>query len=330
MITSKNNSKAEYNVLIVGAGNIGALYDSPDSQSCLTHSHAFFKHEGFNLLGFVDSNTDRAEKAAERWRRKAYKTVKEAFLQEKVDIVSVAVPVSNHYKILKELSSYPVKLVFTEKPLTKTLEEGKEIVDIYNKKEIPAAMNYIRRFAPEFEEIKKNIELNIYGDYLTGTAYYGKGIINNGSHIIDLLNFFNFHIKKIIPIDTVADFSKEDRTVSAVLVFRNNRKFFLEAVDCRNYEIFEMDLLFEKKRVKIIDTGFKIEEYDIAENELFKGYRNPVKRKERETALASSLFFAAHNIYEFLTENKSLKCNLSDGYKTLETCIKILETEPEL
>ena len=43
-----------FNVLIIGAGNIGALYDTPDMDKVLTHAHAFSIINGFKLLGFVD------------------------------------------------------------------------------------------------------------------------------------------------------------------------------------------------------------------------------------------------------------------------------------
>jgi len=50
---------------------------------------------------------------------------------------------------------------------------------------------------------------------------------------------------------------------------KNKRNFFLQKVSCQNYTIFEMDLLFEKKRIRIIDSGLKIEEYDL--NEFING-----------------------------------------------------------
>ena len=49
-------TKRTYNVLIVGAGNIGSGYDNPNSIEFLTHAHAFVNHDGFNLIGFVEPN----------------------------------------------------------------------------------------------------------------------------------------------------------------------------------------------------------------------------------------------------------------------------------
>lgn len=62
-----------YNVLIIGAGNIGAFFDMPYSKNVLTHAHAFSKVEGFNLLGFVDVDNKKAIEAANIWNAKALK-----------------------------------------------------------------------------------------------------------------------------------------------------------------------------------------------------------------------------------------------------------------
>ena len=59
-------TKTTYNVLIVGAGDIGSGFDNPNSTEVLTHAHAFVKHEGFNLIGFVEPNKGVALNAAKK------------------------------------------------------------------------------------------------------------------------------------------------------------------------------------------------------------------------------------------------------------------------
>lgn len=315
--------RPQYNVLIIGAGNIGALFDKPHSNEILTHAHAYWKHKGYNLLGFIDTKKNKAQKAVSIWGGKAYFSIQQAFREEKIDVVSVAVPDKYHFEVLKELSQFPVKLVFTEKPLTKTLQEADRIFKLYNKKNIPVAVNYSRRFVPEFQKISSDIKKGFYGAYLTGTGYYGKGIIHNGSHIIDILRFFNREVKRVKSISSKSDFYKDDKSVSSILFFDDNTQFFLQYADGRLYTLFEIDLLFEKKRIRIINSGFKIEEYKIKQDKVFKGYRNLIKTNEINTSLGNSLYYAADNIYEYLTKEEKLKCDLEDGYKALETCIQI-------
>ena len=72
----------------------------------------------------------------------------------------------------------------------------------------------------------------------------------------------------------------------------------------RKKTVFEIDLLFSKKRVRIINSGFKIEEYEVKENRIFKGYKNIVKVKETTTSINNALFYAVEDIYNYLTKKK--------------------------
>ena len=284
-----------YNVIIIGAGNIGAFFDSPEDDKVLSHAHAFKEHEGFNLLGFVDIDIDKAKKAASVWGGKAFKDIEEAFNATRIDVAVVAVPDEYHYSILKKLSGFPLRVVFTEKPIARTLNEAEDINRKFIEKNIGMVVNYSRRFVPAFEKIKKEISEGAYGAYLTGTGYYGKGIIHNGSHLIDLLMFFIGDIKEIVPLGELADFYEDDKSVSAVLAFEDKKQFFLQYVDCRKYTLFELDLLFEMKRIRIFDLGFKIEEYDVQDSKVFNGYRNIVKTAVYDTSLKrkfTSMYFA--------------------------------------
>lgn len=317
------NSIIKYNVLIIGAGNIGALFDKPESETILTHAHAFTVHEGFNLLGFVDIDEDKSRQAAELWGCRSFKNIDEAFNYEKIDVACVAVTDEYHYNVLKEISKFPLKIVFAEKPLTKTLDEANEIIKIFKDRNIDLVVNYSRRFVPEFEKIKKDIDGGVYGEYLTGTGYYGKGIIHNGSHLIDLLRYLIGEIDTIKPVSYIQDFYPNDKSISAVLTFGDNKPFFLQYADCRKFTMFEIDFLFERKRIRIFDLGFKIEEYDVQESKIFKGYKNIVKIAEINTSLHNALFNATENIYKHLTEGQNLKCSLEEGYNTLRTSIII-------
>lgn len=316
----------KYNVLIVGAGNIGAFFDTSESEEILTHAHAFTNHGEFNLIGFFDTDIKKAQKAAELWGCKAFGNIDDCFNSESIDIVSIATPDECHYSILKEISKLPLKIVFVEKPITKTISEAKEIIQIFKDSNIDIIVNYSRRFVPEFDKIKNDIASGNYGEYLTGTGYYGKGIIHNGSHLIDLLRYLIGEIDTIKPIDNISDFRSDDKSISAVLTFENNMPFFVQIVDCRKYTIFEVDLLFEKKRIKICNSGLKIEEYNVQKDKVFKDYKNIVKEVDTDTSLHNALYNAVENIYKHMTEGQNLKCNIEDGFKTLQTSIKIKES----
>lgn len=314
----------KYSVLIIGAGKQGAFFDNPKSKNILTHAHAFTKHKGFKLLGFVDTNKQKAQEAASIWRGKAFYSLEEAFKKEKVDVVCVVVPDEFHYQILKKLSSFKLELIFTEKPLAKKLAEIDDLLKIYQQKK-PVLVNYSRRFLPEFEGIKEKIDEGLYGNFIAGTGYYGKGLLHYGSHLIDLLRWYFGEVKDFQVVDVIDDFTRDDPSFSLILTLNHKRRFFLQAVDCRLFSIFEIDLLFEKRRIVIKDAGAKIEEYVIKENQISKGYKSMVKTRERNIDSRGLTYHAVENIYHFLTKGENLKCDLKEGYKTAKTCIKIYQ-----
>ncbi|MDR5586528.1 MULTISPECIES: Gfo/Idh/MocA family oxidoreductase [Clostridium] len=313
----------KYNVLIVGAGNIGAFFDNPSSENILTHAHAFLKIEGFNLLGFVETSKKKGEEAAKLWKVNYFSTIEEAFSENDIDVVSICVPDNYHYSILKKISNFPIKLVFCEKPLVKNINEANEIIRIYKEKNIRCLVNYSRRFVAEFSILKDSILEGNYGKFLCGSGYYGKGVLHNGSHLIDLLRYLIGEIKDFKVINHSYDFYDDDPSVSAVLNFENGGDFVMQNIPYYNYTIFELELLFEKKRIKIIDSGFKIQEYSVSDSKVFSGYKNLFKEKEYETELNKAMLNAVTNIYNNLIYNEKLNCVLEDGYKDMEICERL-------
>lgn len=312
-------------MVIIGAGNIGAFFDTPNSKNILTHAHAFKQHGGFNLRGFIDIDKLQAKKAAKLWDCQAFPSLREAFKQEKIDVIVVAASDEAHYDILKEISSYKIKLVVAEKPLTTTISEAKRIVDIYHQKNIPLVVNYTRRFVPELAIIQEKIKNKYYGEFIAGNAYYGKGLFHNGSHTIDLLRWFIGELKSSKIISNLNDFDPDDPSVTAILTFMNNKKLYLQAVDSHLYTVFETDLLFTRGRIVIERGSLLIEEYQITRNKLFTGYKNLIKIKSIESGRVQALSYLVDNVYNFLHKQEKLKCSLDEGYKTLLTCFKIRE-----
>jgi predicted dehydrogenase len=322
-LTKVNHSNPPFNALIIGAGNIGAFFDTPNSEAILTHAHAYKNHQNFNLVGFIDKDPTKAKEAAKLWNCRSFNNLEEAFKEGSIDVVSVTAPDDYHYEILKNLSHLPLKLIFAEKPLAKTIKEAEEIVSIYQSKNIPVLVNYSRRFVNEFSSIKENIESGLYGKYIVGNGYYGKGILHNGSHMIDLLRFLIGEISDFNCLNKVNDFYPDDPSISAYLQFSNGSSFNLNAVDCRDFTIFEADFIFEKARIRMLNSGFVIEEYFVEDNKIFKGYKNLNLKNVINTSLSFALANSADNIAKHLTESQPLKCSLNDGYKALEVALKI-------
>ena len=196
MSSVKKPKKVKYKAVIIGAGRIGAQFDFPKNKEILTHAHAYYKHPKVKLMGFFDVNKGAAKKAAKKWGCNAYFDLTEMFKNEKPDIVSICTPDKFHYSVLLKVVKYKPKIVICEKPITTSLEHTRKIIKFYKKAGVSILINYPRRFDKKIHVIKKAIDEGRYGKILCASGIYTKGILHNGSHLIDLCYFLFGKMKK--------------------------------------------------------------------------------------------------------------------------------------
>lgn len=315
-----------YSVLIAGAGQIGAFYDQPGSAEVLSHAHAFHQHPGFSLLGFVDSDPAKAASAATRWGGRAYPDLEQA-LADLPEVVVVAVPDEYHYEILMRLAAEPgIKLVLAEKPLCSTLAQAREIEALYARNGKALAVNYLRRFVKNFRNSRLAIRTRHYGEFLGGSGCYGKGLMHNGSHMLDFLRFMIGDIERVTAVDCLHDAYEDDPSYSAVCMVAGQRPFYLQAVDSRYFFIFEMDLLFTEGRIQIRDAGMHAYYSAVQEDPLFAGYNRLAPVFDCDTGLDQGMAQMADHLYSYLQDEVLLACTGHDGVEAMRICLEIRES----
>ena len=308
-----------YQVVIIGAGNIAARFDYPQSQDILTHAHVFSSYPGFLLRGFYDKDLEKSKEAARIWGGQAYESIEQAM--KNTDIMICCVPDLYHGQVLREAVSYHPRLVVVEKPVASSLNEAEYIQNLYKDK-IPVAVNYSRRYIKEMQELKNDIKQ--YGRFLKGIGYYGKGLKHNGSHMLDLLNYFFGNIQDVqVILDSINDYEETDLSKDAVLKIQDS-PFHMVAIDSKLVTIFEMELFFQNFRIRILDGGSKIEKYRVELSGPYEGYKKYVLWEEQNVNCSHAMLGLAENIKEFLDNGKKLECTIEDGIHVLKTC-KLIE-----
>lgn len=325
MSEQKKHRRVKYKAIIIGAGKIAAQFDSPKSKEILTHAHAYTKHSKINLVGFFDITETAAKKAAKKWNCQSYSDLDKMFKSIRPDIISICTPDKTHFVVLKKIAKYKPKLIICEKPITENLESTKKIIKLYQKIDIPILINYRRRFDKKIQEIKKEIESKKYGKVLCASGIYTKGIIHNGSHLIDLCRYLFGEIKKSNIYYTISDYSQKDRNVSGFLQFEKCRQFHLMVGDERKFSIFELDIISEKKRWHFFDEGYNIAIEKIIPDPLFAGYRCLSKSITKKTSLDKAMFSLINNAVECLEYKKPLLCDAENALKTQKVCELLLK-----
>ena len=122
-----------FDVLIVGLGQIGMGYDlNLDAKKYVySHASAFDQHEGFNLLGGVDTDSELCKVFEGKYGGKFYSDTIEALRENEPDIVVIATSTELHKQILQDVIEYSQpKVILCEKPLSYSLKEANEMHEL--------------------------------------------------------------------------------------------------------------------------------------------------------------------------------------------------------
>lgn len=130
-------------IAVIGAGHLGSLH---------TKIYASLKkRSNIDLVGVCDVKKKTAKEVAKKYHTDYYTNYKD--LIDKVDAVSIVVPTFLHYKVARDFLKAGVH-VLVEKPMTKTLEEADELIQLADKKKLILQVGHIERFNSAIRSIE--------------------------------------------------------------------------------------------------------------------------------------------------------------------------------
>ena len=135
---------------LIGAGHLGKI-----------HLKLIKEIPELELAGFYDIDPDVCKKIAETFEIKAFPSADE--LIREVDAVDIVTPTKAHFAYAcKALEAG--KHIFIEKPLTQTLDEAEELLDLLNERpDLIAQVGHVERFNPAFLSISDHpAEAHVY------------------------------------------------------------------------------------------------------------------------------------------------------------------------
>ena len=117
---------------MVGVGHLGSI-----------HAKVYSRLDNVKLVGVCDCNLERAIEIGKKFRTGSYSDYEDLF--GKIDAASIVVPTSLHYNVAKEFLKQGIH-VLIEKPITKTLSEADELIEIAREKGLILQVGHIERF----------------------------------------------------------------------------------------------------------------------------------------------------------------------------------------
>lgn len=125
---------------VFGVGHLGKF-----------HLNNWKEIEGVKLVGFFDPNNDAAKQVTADYGLKRF--MDEDKLMDACDIIDVVVPTDRHFEVCMA-AVRKGKHVFVEKPLTNTIREAKDLVNMVKEANVKFQVGHVERFNPAYLALK--------------------------------------------------------------------------------------------------------------------------------------------------------------------------------
>ena len=245
--------------LIIGCGRIAGNIKAGNLN---THAGAYSNLENVKIVGCIDQDYKKATIFSKKYDCIPGKNIELSLKKLTPDVVSVCSPDHTHYEITKKIlnSNNPPKVIFLEKPICQSKIEFESLIDLSYKNKVDIVVNFTRRFDQHYNTIKDRILNNYYGLLRNAYATYYSGWEHNAVHHVDTLNFlFNEEINLIDIVNIKDTKYKSDPSICFNAEFLNlSGKIYFNIFDEEDYQLFDLELQFDKSRVRFEDFGARI------------------------------------------------------------------------
>lgn len=141
---TKDQPQGPLRAAVVGVGYLGTF-----------HAQKYAKNPQARLVGVCDFSPAQADKVAADLGVASIHKAQDLIGQ--VDLVTVAASTQSHYELAKLFLQNGIH-VNVEKPITATLPQAEELVNLAAQKNLKLAVGHIERFNPAIIELKKHLK----------------------------------------------------------------------------------------------------------------------------------------------------------------------------
>lgn len=313
---------------IIGCGKIAGEYDEPGgSGHARTHAGAYTRRSDVRLVACIDPDADRRTAFARRWGiERQFASLEQLRATDlALDLVSLCTPDFQHADDLATLVQMPIRAVLAEKPLARNVGAAADLVERFANAGRGLAVGYLRRWDPAIRHLAATIATDRYGSLRSAHAYYGKGLLHNGSHMVDLLTFLVGEIRPLRARVRCAGYDDDDPSIDAELETRDGAQVWLHATDHRDYDFFEATLVFASAVVELREGTSLIVERIVEPTPGYAGHRRPGEGVRWPVRQAETMVRAVANVVDWVQTGAPLLCDGRIALETLRVCARIQE-----
>ncbi len=306
----------EIKIGVIGVGYLGRF-----------HARKYAGIPEARLLYCVDTDTARAKDVAEENNARPAGDYRQVLPE--VDAVSIAVPTPLHYRVGRDCLEAGIDILL-EKPVTQTLEEADELIELANQKQRVFMAGHLERFNPPLRALEDAVVKPAYiqaerlGPFKERAANIDV-VLDLMIHDVDIvLGFVKAPLKRISAIGVPVLSEKVD-LANARLEFENGAVATLTASRVSLGEAIRKIRIFQYNSYTSIDTqSQKMAVFTLGEG----GNEDPMSRISVRQIELDRQDALEQEIKEFLScvrERREPKVSGAQGRRALEVSLQILE-----
>lgn len=318
----------EFRCGVIGLGRIGCGFDDdPNKKSINTHAGAYYSNKNAKFVALCDIDQDKLSKYSEKYNiSSTYSDYKKMFQESQLDCVSICTLVDSHLDIVKEAAKNNVRGIFLEKPISDSLKNAREIVEICQNNNIKLQIDFQRRFDPFYHEIKRIINNKEFGKIQYVSIYYGAGITNTGSHFLDLARFFFGDISWVKGnYSQNSSNNSSDSNIEGMINFKNNIHCSIVGLDVSNYGILELDIFSSNARIRVNLAKSSAEYFEVS-SQIGLVYKELTSKPFVIPDRKDVIVLGIDNLFDSIENNVEPLCTGIDGYFSLEGVIAMIKS----
>ena len=323
--------------LLLGLGQIGCGYDldqpfRPD-QPCSgpvtwTHARALACHPQVELVAAVDPSAEARSRFSSVYSCPAFVDL-EAYTQcpgsQQVDLVVVAVPPALQPSLVDQLlARCSPRMLLLEKPVAINVEAAERLRQACNRHpKLVVAVNYIRRYLPVVLELQAQLKAGHLGELLHGRLVYGKGLLSNGSHFVNLAEAWLGPLRSGAVLEQGPGFAGFDREASLAITAssHNDALLHVQSIGGAGLRAGELDLWFSQGRLLWSNDGRSVQRWRLGNAAAGDSHRPLMSEPE---LFPTNIDHYQHHVLDNLVSHCQqpaevpIHCEFNAGFQTLQ------------
>ncbi len=257
------------NIAVLGLGYMGQ-----------NHARILASMPGVKLVAVCDLDRSKSRELGDKYKAKHYQDFLHLIDHELLNAIFICLPTTLHYKASKHALKKKIA-VFIEKPISDSINQAKDLIQISVKNNIQIMIGHIERFNPVVQEIKKRIDSGELGKiFYIHTQRFSPPpariqdvsvIVDLATHDVDIINYLLGEEPTRIYAESRKTFHKYEDLTSAILRFKSGLMGLVEVswlhpTKIRSISItgengmyqanyITQELFFYKQKEKILKRG---------------------------------------------------------------------------